>query len=147
MRTFRLKTLTARRALVLLLVVLIVNTQALLTGAQTADAGGGVTLSGGMGSQAIVTVSAAIVALTQLLKFANVINDRRGPIGVLILSALGVVFWGWTTGDVSRASAFGYFAGWIAVATSAAGIFGFTRAAPGAITGGPPNAAGSSPTA
>lgn len=91
--------------------------------------------SGGMSGQAIITVSAAVVALTQLLKFANVINDRRGPIGVLVLALAGVAFWGWTTGDFSRATAFAYFAGWIAVATSAAGVFGFTRAAPEAVTG------------
>lgn len=90
---------------------------------------------GGMSGQAIVTVSAAVVALTQLLKFAGVINDRRGPLGVLVLALGGVAFWGWTTGDFGRATAFAYFAGWIAVATSAAGVFGFTRAAPEAVTG------------
>jgi hypothetical protein len=103
---------------------------------------------GGMSGQAIVTVSAAVVALTQLLKFANVINDKRGPLGVLFLALLGVVFWAWTTGDFSRATAFAYFAGWIAVATSAAGVFGFTRAMPEAVTATktPPPGAGASPT-
>lgn len=97
-----------------------------------------------MSGQAIITVSAAVVALTQLLKFANVINDKRGPLSVLLLAAIGVAFWGWTTGDVSKATAFAYFAGWISVATSAAGVFGFTRAAPEAVTGtkSPPAPAG-----
>lgn len=63
---------------------------------------------GGMSGQAIVTVSAAVVALTQLLKFAGVINDRRGPIGVLLLALAGVMFWAWTTGDLGRATAFFY---------------------------------------
>ncbi len=105
---------------------------------------------GGMSGQAIITVSAAVVALTQLLKFANVINDRRGPIGVLFLAALGVGFWAWTTGDFQRATAFAYFAGWIAVATGAAGVFGFTRSAPEAVTGTKsppaPKGAGANPT-
>ena len=99
---------------------------------------------GGMSGQAIITVSAAVVALTQLLKFANVINDKRGPIGVLFLAALGVGFWAWTTGDFQRATAFAYFAGWIAVATGAAGVFGFTRSGPESVTGtkAPPAAPG-----
>ena len=107
---------------------------------------GGEVADGGMSGQAIIAVSAAVVALTQLLKFANVINDRRGPLGVLVLAALGVGFWAWSTGDFTRASAFAYFAGWIAVATSAAGVFGFTRSGPEAVTAtaqppaGPPGA-------
>lgn len=103
---------------------------------------------GGMSGQAIVTVSAAVVALTQLLKFANVINDKRGPIAVLGLALFGVAFWAWTTGDFSRATAFAYFAGWIAVSTSAAGVFGFTRALPDAVTATktPPPAAAADPT-
>lgn len=89
--------------------------------------------SGGMSGQAIISVSAAVVALTQLLKWGFV-PDRFGPISVLLLSVLGVLFWGWTTGDLGRASAFGYFAGWISIATSAAGVFGFTRAGAEAVT-------------
>jgi hypothetical protein len=79
-----------------------------------------------MDGKAIMTVSAATVALVQLAKWAG-LSDSRGPLGVLMLSLLGVVFWGWSTGDVTRATAFNYFAGWIAVMTSAAGVFGFTR--------------------
>ncbi len=85
-----------------------------------------------MNGQAIISVSAAVVALTQLVKWAG-LPDRMGPLSVLALSALGVVFWGWSTGDVTRASSFGYFAGWIAVSTSAAGVFGFTRASGDAV--------------
>jgi hypothetical protein len=100
-----------------------------------------------MDGQAIITVSAAVVALTQLLKWA-VIPDRYGPLSVLVLGAIGVGFWAWSTGDLSRANSFLYFAGWIAVATSAAGVFGFTRAASEAVTKatGPPAGAGASPT-
>lgn len=105
------------------------------------------TMSGGMSGQAIITVSAAVVALTQLCKWGG-IPDKFGPVAVLLLSALGVAFWGWSTGDFSRASSFGYFAGFIAVATSAAGVFGFTRAGSEAITktSSPPSGAGANPT-
>lgn len=103
---------------------------------------------GGMSGQAIITVSAAVVALTSLLKWTKIVDDKRGPIMVLVLALIGVGFWGWTTGDVSRATAFAYFAGWIAVATSAAGVYGFTRSGPEAITStsSPPTGAGANPT-
>lgn len=103
---------------------------------------------GGMSGQAIVTVSAAVVALTQLLKWGGVVKDRRGPLMVLALALVGVAFWGWSSGDFNRSSAFGYFAGWIAVATSAAGVFGFTRSGPASVTAtkAPPPGAGANPT-
>lgn len=139
--------LTARRWLIFIGIVLAVNLLSVIAYAQGAPTSS-VTYSGGMSGQAIITVSAAVVALTQLLKFANVINDRRGPLGVLVLALAGVAFWGWTTGDFSRASAFGYFSGWIAVSTSAAGVFGFTRSVPDAVTATktPPSGAGANPT-
>lgn len=101
-----------------------------------------------MNGQAIVSVSASVVALVQLVKWGG-IPDKWGPVAVLLLSLLGVAFWGWSTGDVTRASAFGYFAGWIAVSTSAAGIFGFTRASGDAVarlTPPPAGGAGQSAT-
>jgi hypothetical protein len=101
-----------------------------------------------MNGEAIMSVSAAVVALTQLAKWAA-LPDRWGPVSVLALALFGVMFWGWSTGDISRATAFGYFAGWIAVSTSAAGVFGFTRAASGAVTNAtapPAGGAGSSST-
>jgi hypothetical protein len=88
-----------------------------------------------------------VVALTQLVKWAG-LPDRLGPISVLLLALVGVLFWGWSQGEISRATAFGYFAGWVAVATSAAGVFGFTRAGGDALTRAtaPPPGAGASPT-
>jgi hypothetical protein len=102
-----------------------------------------------MDAQAILTVSAAVVALTQLIKWASVIPDKWGAVSVMVLSLVGVAFWGWSSGDFSRASAFAYFAGWIAVTTSAAGVFGFTRAASTAVSSAsapPASGAGTSPT-
>ena len=101
-----------------------------------------------MDGQAIITVSAAVVALTQLAKWGFV-PDKYGPASVILLSAIGVAFWAWSTGDFHRANSFMYFAGFIAVATSAAGVYGFTRAAASSLTNfSPPPAggAGSSPT-
>lgn len=82
-----------------------------------------------MNGEAILAVSAAVVGLAQLIKWGFKIPDGYGGGVVLLLSLIGVVFWGWSRGDMSRATAFEYFAGWIAVGTSAAGVFGFVRSA------------------
>ncbi|HXI18484.1 MAG TPA: hypothetical protein VNM48_19135 [Chloroflexota bacterium] len=94
-----------------------------------------------MNGEAIITVSAATVALTQLLKWAN-LPDRAGPLAVLVLAALGVGVWVYSQGVIDRQMTFELFAGWIAVATSAAGVFGFTRAAASAVTSATPPPAG-----
>lgn len=101
-----------------------------------------------MSGEAVISVSAAVVALTQLLKWAG-LKDSLGPLAVLVLALFGVALWGWSVGDITRASAFSYFAGWIAVSTSAAGIFGFTRASSEAVaklTAPPSGGAGANPT-
>lgn len=101
-----------------------------------------------MDGQAIIAVSAAVVALTQIVKWGG-LPDKLGPVAVLILALLGVAIWGYSHGPIERAAIFDYFAGWIAVATTAAGIFGFTRAAATAVTAAkspPADGAGSSRT-
>ena len=101
-----------------------------------------------MDGEAIISISAAVVALTQLIKWAGV-PDKVGPLAVMVLSLLGTGFWGWSVGTFERMQAFTYFAGWIAVTTSAAGVFGFTRAGGDAVhrvTSPPSSGAGDSPT-
>jgi hypothetical protein len=102
-----------------------------------------------MDAEAIIAVSAAVVTLTQLLKWSG-IPDKAGPLAVLILAILGVAMWGYSTEPAwERNLLFTYFSGWIAVATSAAGVFGFTRAASSAVTSGkspPAGGAGSDRT-
>jgi hypothetical protein len=100
-----------------------------------------------MDGGAIIAVSATVVTLVQLVKWSG-IPDRLGPLAVLVLSALGVAFWGWSAGTFARATAFAYFAAWIAVSTSAAGVYGFTRASGSELTkmSAPPTGAGASPT-
>jgi hypothetical protein len=100
-----------------------------------------------MNGEAIISVSAAVVAMVQLIKWAG-LRDNYGPIAVLALSLEGVAFWGWSGGEFTRQAAFTYFAGWIAVSTSAAGVYGFSRASGEALTKmtAPPSGAGASPT-
>lgn len=102
-----------------------------------------------MNGEAIISVSAAVTALTQVLKWMG-IPDKWGPVAVLVLAAIGAAMWAISQPELpNRQLAFDYFAGWIAVATSAAGIFGFTRAASSAVTAAtapPGGGAGSSRT-
>lgn len=102
----------------------------------------------GLNGQAIITISAAVVALTQLVKWLG-IQDQLGAIAVLVLSAVGVGLWVFSQNAYSQSAVFDIFAGWIAVSTSAAGVFGFTRAASSAVTSAkspPGGGAGTSPT-
>jgi hypothetical protein len=86
-----------------------------------------------MNAEALITVSAAIVALTQLVKWGG-LPDAYGPLAVMGFSLLGVLFWGWGHDTLTRAASFEYFAGWITVTTSASGVYGFTRAGAAALT-------------
>jgi hypothetical protein len=103
-----------------------------------------------MDGQAIIAVSAAVVTLVQLVKWAG-IPDKWGPLAVLLFAAVGVGVWAYSQNEagIARQEIFDYFAGWITVATSAAGVFGFTRATASAVISAKPppaGAAGSSST-
>lgn len=101
-----------------------------------------------MDAEAIISVSAAVVALTQLAKWGG-LTDKYGPVSVMVLSLIGIGFWAWSTGEFRREAAFAYFAGWIAVATSAAGVYGFSRATGASLarmTAPPSTGAGSEPS-
>lgn len=92
-----------------------------------------------MNAEAIAAVSVAVVTVVQFLKWTvskwtDDVDGKVGPLNVLLCSLAGVAFWAWTQGDFGRTTAFGYFAGWAVIATSAAGVHGFTRATGEAIT-------------
>jgi hypothetical protein len=57
-----------------------------------------------MNAESIVTVSAAVVALVQVIKWA-VRRDGWGPAIVLLVSLLGVAVWAVSQGAVAWASA------------------------------------------
>jgi hypothetical protein len=57
------------------------------------------------------------------------IGPKAGPITVLLLSLIGVLAFGYSQDAAfDRTQLWPYFSAWIAVASSSAGIFGFTRA-------------------
>ena len=101
-----------------------------------------------MSAEAIVSVSALVVTLVQLAKWARM-PEEYGPAAVLGLSLLGVAaqVFGSSEWPPDRLDTMPFLAGWVAVATSAAGVFGFTRAAAGAVTRAmpPPDGAGGTP--
>lgn len=95
-----------------------------------------------------LTVAALVVAMTQFAKWSGV-PDRRGPLAVILLSLIGVAAWAWSRDAFTRAATFDLLSGFINVALAAAGVYGFTRAAPQAVSSftPPPNTgAGSSGT-
>jgi hypothetical protein len=97
---------------------------------------------------ALASISAAVVALTQLSKWAG-LPDRIGPAAVLVFAALGMGVWAYSEGQFAQTLVFEYFSGWIVVATSAAGIYGFTRAGAEQLARAlppPTGSAGGSPT-
>ena len=100
-----------------------------------------------MNAESVVAVSAAVVALVQLCKWAG-LPPERGPLAVVGISLLGVLAWAVSeVSTVDRTLIWPLLTGWVGVATSAAGVFGFTRAAPEAISSfsRPPDGAGSEP--
>ena len=87
-----------------------------------------------MTGESILTVSAAVVLLVQILKWAG-LRAQVAPAAVLGVSLFACLFWGWSMDLLwSRDLAFDFFAGWISVAAAAAGVFGFVRATPETLT-------------
>lgn len=86
-----------------------------------------------MNAQAVIAISGAIVMLIQVLK-ATGLTGRWAVIAAALLSIVGVTIWGYSAGSYVRAQTWDYFAGWIAVFTSAAGAFGIVNNAADAVT-------------
>lgn len=87
-----------------------------------------------MDPTAIAAVAAAVVALVQILKWAAWFPNSLAPLVVIITSTIGVGLWVWSNqGEIGfyREHAFAYFSAVVIVATSAAGVFGFAKAANG----------------
>ena len=101
-----------------------------------------------MTAEAIIAVSAAVLACVQLAKW-SFLPDKYGPLAVLVLAALGVWLWGYSVGTYERTQAFSYFAAWVSVALSASGTYGFSRVSGEALTkltSPPTTGAGAEPT-
>lgn len=80
-----------------------------------------------MNAEAVMSISTAVIGLTQLAKWGGV-PAKAAPLTVALLSLLGVVFWGWSQpGAITRVHAWDFFSGWIVITMAAAGVFGFIR--------------------
>jgi hypothetical protein len=79
-------------------------------------------------SDATLAVSAAVVALVELVKWARLVNRRWAPLAVFVASALGVAVWMLSQASVpERTWSFGILSAWINVAVAAAGVYGLAR--------------------
>lgn len=104
------------------------------------------------GTDAIIALGVAATALTQLIKWAG-LPDKIGPIVVLGLSLLLVIMWQFSFAPADRPifmrqDTWPLFSAWLATSLTSAGVFGFTRAAAGAVTAmkPPPAGAAQNPT-
>lgn len=86
-----------------------------------------------MDAKAVIAISGAVVMLLQVLKAAG-LAGRWALVVSALLSILGVYIWGYSAGAFSRAATWDYFAGWIAVFSSAAGVFGIVNGSADAVT-------------
>lgn len=103
-----------------------------------------------MNADAVVAIAAGVVAFVQVCKWAG-LPDKVGPLVVMLFSALGVGLWLFSqqAWPPARTDTWNIASGWISVTLAAAGTFGFTRAAVGAVTRATPppvDGAGSSDT-
>lgn len=82
-----------------------------------------------MDAAAAMMIGATIVPLTEMIKYARRVPEAWGVPIVLILSALGVLLWGVSQPEwiFVRTNVWGLFAGWVNVAVTAAGVYGFIR--------------------
>lgn len=79
-----------------------------------------------MDSQAIMLVSATVVAFTRLLVMFGVPHRYRAAV-VIITTTMGIALWAYTQPELAtQMDLFGYFTAWTAIATSAAGVYGLT---------------------
>lgn len=79
-----------------------------------------------MNASAIMAVSTAVIALTQIVKQMGV-PKRWAPLVVLLFSAIGVTIYGYSTETFVRNQLFSYFSGWILVAAAAVGAYETAR--------------------
>lgn len=86
-----------------------------------------------MDATAVIAVSGAIVMLLQVLKSAG-LTGRWALVSAAVMSMVGVGVWAYSQGNYGRPETWGYFAGWIAVFTSAAGVFGIVNGGAEAVT-------------
>jgi hypothetical protein len=80
-----------------------------------------------MDALAVMRVTVVVVGVMHLLRWAGV-PERWAPLLVAVLSSLAVVLWAVSQGVTGAEGWFGYLSGWVAVATSAATVWGFTWA-------------------
>lgn len=92
-----------------------------------------------MNSDAVITISALVVAIAQLIKWGapdRVLSGMAALLLVAILSAFGVGAWVFSLASpVDKTWTFGILSAWVAVMLTSAGVFGFVNTATGRPSG------------
>lgn len=91
-----------------------------------------------MDAAATVAIGGLVAALAQVAKWMG-LRDSYGPAALIVLSAGSVALWVYSKGVYSRELLFDYVVGATSVMLTSAGIFGFTRSMPAAVTEGSRN--------
>lgn len=82
----------------------------------------------------VIEIAAAVVALLQILKAYAGLAGRWALLVSALASALAVAVFVYSAHDYSQSAIWSIFAGWIAVFTSAAGVWNVAVSSPEAIT-------------
>jgi hypothetical protein len=84
-----------------------------------------------LGAEEVLTIGGVVTVLTQIIKWGMPsLPDSAGLLIVFVCAAIGVGLWGVSNEPTWAYSlVWPYFAAWVTVAATAAGIFGFVRAA------------------
>lgn len=91
-----------------------------------------------MDAGAAIAIGGLVAALAQVTKWAG-LRDTWGPLVLIFLSAASVTLWVYSKGVYDRTLLFDYVVGAANVMLTSAGIFGFTRSLPAAVTEGSRN--------
>jgi hypothetical protein len=102
-----------------------------------------------MDAAATLAIGGLVTALAQVGKWMG-LRDQYGPLALVLLSASATALWVYSKGTYDRTLLFDVVTGAASVMLTSAGIFGFTRSLPAAVTEGSRNStipgAGQNPT-
>lgn len=88
-----------------------------------------------MDAGAAIAIGGLVAALAQVAKWAG-LKDVHGPFALIALSTIATTLWVYSKGRYSRELLFDFVTGAANVMLTSAGIFGFTRSMPAAVTDG-----------
>lgn len=92
----------------------------------------------GIDAAAAIAIGGLVTALVQMAKWSGM-GDKYGPLAIAASSLGATVLWVYSKGAYDRSLLFDFAAGWANIMLTSAGIFGFTRSLPAAVSEGSRN--------